>query len=196
MIKNIENTFSDFLDNVLENRPDDERINLLFNMLEYPDTEGVFPKHRVEVRDNILKEALEENFIKEGLKSKQVNKVVKSRLNIIIKDQIEKAHDRGVTKSSAVYDINIENLKTKNKKLRREVSLMRNRLLIGIAYFSLLCLAVVASIWLIEFVPDAKATISIEYNVGEIIGAILAGTGAAAAGLAYAASKLKEGDDE
>jgi hypothetical protein len=65
-----------------------------------------------------------------------------------------------------------------------------------IVYFLiLLALAIGLTVAAIQF-SRVTPVVNIEYNVGEIIGAILAGLGIAAAGTAYASKTLNELDKE
>lgn len=64
-----------------------------------------------------------------------------------------------------------------------------------IYFLVLLTLAIGLTIAAIQF-SQVKPQVNIEYNVGEIIGAILAGLGIAAAGTAYASKTLKEMNNE
>ena len=57
---------------------------------------------------------------------------------------------------------------------------------INIPYLILLCLAVVLIGGLTLIGLTADMSVSVEFNIGEIIGALLVGTGVAAAGISYA----------
>ena len=72
----------------------------------------------------------------------------------------------------------------------------RSQILRGHVFALLVFGAIAVSIWAMRATPNAKAEISIQYNVGEIIAAILAGGGAAAPGLAYAARTLRSPGEE
>ncbi len=63
-------------------------------------------------------------------------------------------------------------------------------------YFSILFLIAVGLTIATVHYTTAETKVSIEYNVGEIIGSILGGLGVAAAGFAYASKTLKETDKE
>ena len=123
-------------------------------------------------------------------------KALEPLLNDEIKQERAAAEGQAETRSSVEHQEEVDSLNSQIKNLTREVRLMRSRLLSGLLFLLLLAGAIAASIWAVNSVPNAETKVLIEYNIGEIIGAILAGTGAAAAGLAYAARTLRRRDDE
>lgn len=67
---------------------------------------------------------------------------------------------------------------------------------VQVVLFGLLLVGSVAfTLWLVGLLDPRVAQVTIEYNVGEIIVAILGGAGAAAAGLGYAAKTLRSTED-
>lgn len=83
----------------------------------------------------------------------------------------------------------IAELRTEIRKLR----LSRNRM--DAQYFLLLLFATVLTALIVARGWAGQPTVSIEYNIGEIIAGILGGGGVAAAGTAYAVTKFRERKD-
>lgn len=67
---------------------------------------------------------------------------------------------------------------------------------INISYLILLCLSALLIGGLTILGLSAEMTVNVEFNIGEIIGALLVGTGIAAAGVSYATRDRKAGSDQ
>ncbi len=87
------------------------------------------------------------------------------------------------------------NLCQNNKILKAKIRSMKKRNP-NSTYILLLSIAIVISLLIVLLLPNAEASVTIEYNIAEIIAAILIGSSATIAGLAYASSKSRENNDD
>jgi len=102
----------------------------------------------------------------------------------------ERSYKRGVTESLNKDDWNRQNgkhidLNSKNWNGTKYI----------LVYVLILLVTIGVSVYLLNSSVNADATVSIEYNIGEIIGALLVGFGVSFVGFAYAKKILDKGDD-
>ena len=117
----------------------------------------------------------------------------------LIGDLIKEAKERSVTEVLANADANEYQLKEENAAIKAKLKNMKSKKSNStkyIVYFLLLFIIAMCLTVYAVYVSHGVANVTIQYNVGEIIGAILAGIGIAAAGTAYASKTFNEMDKE
>ena len=97
-------------------------------------------------------------------------------------------------------DKRIKEIENKESELRNELDDLKNKprkreetgspVAAGVIYAIVFGLAIVSTVLLVRYGWVTKPQVSIEYNGGEIIGGLLVGAGALAAGVAYALRSL------
>lgn len=120
----------------------------------------------------------------------------------IVRDFIERiedeVHARHEAKETLRLRRQIEELRAQLEfgKPSKDVTLW-NRLnsRVNLPYLVILCLAVVLVGGLVVLGFTAKMAVNVDFNVGELIGGLLVGTGAAAAGISYATRNHESGDN-
>lgn len=84
-------------------------------------------------------------------------------------------------------------LLTKYNKMKRKKQISFKFFII---YTILLLIFIIVCFLLVSHTSKGQFNVNVEFNIGEIIGALLAGLGIGAAGIAYAAKTIKEIDKE
>jgi len=123
-------------------------------------------------------------------------KTVAELLGAAVAEALARARIEGETTSTAKFATERAKLESEARRMERRLKLTKSRVTYALLFGLLLVGSVAFAVLLVNLLDPQVAEVSIEYNVGEIIAALLGGAGAAAAGIGYAAKALRPGGDD
>ncbi|WP_282080884.1 hypothetical protein [Aquimarina algiphila] len=148
---------------------------------------------------NIHIGGLEDMKFVERLESKKFVKSLNKKFIDLLKENIKLIGRRNFIAGQTKTLIDIEGLneEIENLKNRLKMNKKKKRNKAVILYIGLLLLSIIiVTVILYNYKDNTNIQVSIEYNIGEIIGGILVGAGIGAAGIAYATKTIDEMDND
>jgi len=184
----------------LEQLPWNERQERLLEALADRSVEVVFGETDLSSRDLIWAQGFAKDFssldVKEQAELKQkFTEILQQQLEQEIAEGCRRSYVEGQTEADHRFTVEIEGLKGEILTLKRRLRVFRSKVAQVVLFGLLLVGSVGFTVWLVGLLDPRVAQVTIEYNVGEIIAAILGGVGAAAAGIGYATKTLRSTED-
>jgi len=188
--------FREYIGAYLEQLPWRERSQRLLAALGEGSVEAIFGDTDISSRDLIWAQGFANNLASLS-QEEQINlretfsEMARERLEVEFVEAFRRGRAEGETEADSRHSSENEETKSVLPVLKRRFGGMSGRLRQALVLGVLLVGSAGFTVWLVGLINPQVAQVTIEYNVGEIIGALLGGAGAAAAGIGYAAKTLR-----